>query len=32
MKFVYLAHVPFVLMLLLFVAGFAWANRGRDKF
>jgi hypothetical protein len=31
MKFLYLAHVPFVLLFLIFVAGFTWANRGRGK-
>jgi hypothetical protein len=31
MKFLYLAHIPFVLLFLVFVAGFAWANRGRGR-
>jgi hypothetical protein len=31
MKFLYLAHIPFVLLFLLFVAGFVWVNRGSGK-
>jgi hypothetical protein len=31
MKFLYLAHIPFVLLFLVFAAGFVWANRGRGK-
>ncbi len=31
MKLVYLAHLPFVLFFMLFVAGFAWANRRGGK-
>lgn len=31
MKFLYVAHIPFVLLFGLFVAGFAWVNwRKRD--
>ncbi len=31
MKFLYVAHIPFVLLFSLFVAGFAWVNwRKRD--
>jgi hypothetical protein len=31
MKFLYLAHIPFVALFLLFVAGFAWANLAKRR-
>ncbi len=31
MKLVYLAHIPFVFLFMLFVAGLAWTNRRGGK-